>query len=301
MANNRGLHAAKRAKNDEFYTRLTDIEHELGNYHDHFKGKHIFLNADDPVKSEFWQHFAMSFDQYGLKQLTSTHYEEDKSSYRLDIIKDINGDGRIDGRDVVSTPLKQNGDFRSDEAIEILEECDIVVTNPPFSLFREYIAQLMEYDKKFIIIGNKNAITYKEVFPLIKEGKVWLGLTSPKEFILPDGGITKKVVGLTRWFTNLPHNRRKEDIILYREFNEEDYPKYDNYDAIEVNRVANIPKDYYGVMGVPITFLDKYNPDQFEIVGYMASTTVGEFNKGYPFVDGVRKYARILIKRKDAK
>ena len=200
--------------------------------------------------------------------------------------------------------LKGNGDFRSPECVELLKEADIVVTNPPFSLFREYIAQLVEYDKKFIIIGNKNAITYKEFFPLLKENKVWLGYCSPTDFSTPEG-VTKSVNGLARWYTNLDIDKRHEDIILYKKYNPEEYPKYDNYDAIEVSKVAKIPEDYDGVIGVPITFMDKYNPEQFEIVdadfNVAGSVLIDGIEKQNPsrfYVGTERKYARILIRRK---
>jgi len=212
--------------------------------------------------------------------------------------------------------LKGDGDFRSEECIELLKQADIVVTNPPFSLFREYIAQLIEYEKKFLIIGNLNAITYKEVFPLIRDNKMWLGpsiYSGGREFEVPEhfvdikkftgeirnGRYYQEVMGV-RWYTNLPHKKRNEKLILIQKYegNEKEYPKYDNYDAIEVSKVKNIPKDYNGVMGVPISFLDKYNPEQFEILGQMANTKVDEFNFGYPFINKKRRYARILIRKK---
>lgn len=201
--------------------------------------------------------------------------------------------------------LKGDGDFRSKEAIAFLKEADIVVTNPPFSLFREYVAQLFEYDKKFLIIGNKNAITYKDVFIKIKENKCWLGYESPSKFTDKDGEITNQVQGLCRWFTNLTHKKRNEILETIAKYDPYLYPKYDNYDAIEVSKVKDIPLDYEGVMGVPITFLDKYNPDQFEIIGQMVTTKIDEFNFGYPYINGKKIYARILIQnkmlKKDAK
>ena len=301
---NANLHKAKNAKNDEFYTQLTDIEKELMHYKEHFKDKVVFCNCDDPKDSAFWKYFDGQFNRLGLKRLIATHYEPGKQSYLLDrtrigeesptIIKNLNGDG----------------DFRSEECIELLKQSDIVITNPPFSLFREYIAQLMKYEKKFIIIGNKNAITYKEFFPLLKENKVWIGYNSPCNFSLPDGTITKKMVGLTRWYSNLDIKKRHEQIDLYERYkgNEEHYPKYDNYEAIEVSKVIEIPKDYFGVMGVPITFLDKYCPEQFVILGMESSAGYDYEIVGIPLlvkgdarptINNKTKYARVFIKRKE--
>lgn len=263
MAKNNNLHAAKKAANDEFYTRIEDIENELRHYKDHFKNKIIFCNCDDPEESNFWKYFELNFEFLGLKKLISTHYNATEPSYKLELIGDIDGDGKVTKGDIIKTPLKQNGDFRSPECVEILKEVDIVVTNPPFSIIRDYIAQLDEYNKKFIFIGPQNIITYKEVFPLIKDNKLWLGYTHPKEFVKPDGNFQK--FGNISWFTNLEIKKRKEDLLLYKKYNAKDYPKYDNYDAINVDKVKDIPMDYYGVMGVPITFLDSYNPNQFEI------------------------------------
>lgn len=267
---NSNLHSAKKVKNDEFYTQLTDIEKELKHYKDHFRDKVVFCNCDDPEESNFWRYFSQSFEHLGLKKLVSTHYERDKPSYKLEITCDKNEDGRINSLDKVITPLQQNGDFRSPECIEIMKEADIIVTNPPFSLFREYLSLLISMNKKFLIIGNNNAVTYKDVFYLIKDNKVWMGI-SPRgmDFVQADG--TLKNVN-ANWYTNLPHSKRYEDIVLFREYkgNEDSYSEYDNYDAINVDKVADIPKDYAGVMGVPITFLDKYNPNQFDILGITA-------------------------------
>jgi len=313
MAANKNLHQAKKAKNDEFYTQLADIERELKHYKDHLKGKIIFCNCDDPEESNFWNYFALNFEHLGLKKLIATHFETDKPSYKLELIADINDDGKINKMDTIKTPLKQNGDFRSPECIEILKEADVVVTNPPFSLFREYVDQLIEYDKKFIIIGNQNAITYKEIFKLIKENKIWLGNSSNivMEFGLSDdyerwNRIDEKTgkkygkVPAISWFTNLDYPKRHEDLILYKKYykNEEVYPKYDNYDAIEVNKVKNIPMDYDGVMGVPITFLSKYNPEQFEILGNEYDL---EISKGRGYINGKRMYSRIFIKNRRMK
>jgi len=294
MASNKNLHKANKEKNDEFYTELTAVEHELMNYTEHFKDKVIFCNCDDPEWSNFWQYFKLNFTHLGLKKLISTHFEKDIPSYKLEIFKDENNDSKINSFDIIKTQLKQNGDFRSPECIEILKEADIIITNPPFSLFREYIAQLMEFDKKFIIIGNYNAITYKEIFKYIKENKLWLGYgfkggnayfkTEPyKEFA---NGVYNEETGLVKfrnvtWFTNLEIKKRHEDIILYKKYNEVNYPKYDNYDAINVDKTKDIPLDYDGIMGVPITFLDKYNPEQFEIIALGNSRDNFTPNKDY--------------------
>ena len=263
MAKNNNLHAAKAAKNDEFYTRYIDIENEIqkssNGYRPFFKDKVVYCNCDDPEESNFWKYFKNVFNILKLKKLISTHYDQEgKSSYKLE----------YDGKKVVKTELEGNGDFRSKECIELLKESDIVVTNPPFSLFREYVSLLMEHDKKFAIIGNMNAITYKEVFPLIKENKIWLGCSQPKTFIQPDG--TEKKFGNILWYTNLDIPKRHEPIESAWEYEKGKklglYPKYDNYDAINIDKVCQIPLDYDGVMGVPITFLDQYCPEQFEIV-----------------------------------
>jgi Adenine-specific methyltransferase EcoRI len=264
-ASNSSLHAAKAAKNDEFYTQISDIEKELRHYKDHLKGKVIFCNCDDPEWSNFWLHFTLKFEDYGLAKVVATHYAQGEPSYKLEFT----------GKDqpVVRTPLQGDGDFRSDECVEILKSADVVITNPPFSLFREYIAQLVEHDKKFLIIGSQNAVSYKETFQLIQTNQLWLGITKPKAFVQPDGSV--KVFGNIGWFTNLAHNRRNEELLLFSTYagNEQSYPRYANHQAIEVAQVTEIPADYEGAMGVPITFLDKYNPDQFEILG--SSRTLG--------------------------
>ena len=302
---NTNLHAAKVAKNDEFYTRFEDINFEINlvehGYRPFFKDKIVYCNCDDPEESNFWKFFKARFNGLKLKKLISTHYDQEgKSSYKLE----------YDGERVVKSELDGNGDFRSPECVELLKESDIVVTNPPFSLFREFVALLMKYEKKFVIIGNKNAITYKEIFPLIKDNKVWLGYTSPNEFIIPGGEITKQVTGLCRWFTNLEIPKRHEPMLLGGSYERGSkkgmFPKYDNYDAINVDRVCDIPEDYDGVMGVPITFLDKYCPEQFELVGTTESEGKG-FSNGLwisnsgvaqPVVKNERKYKRLFIKRK---
>lgn len=300
--NNKTLHAAKKGKNDEFYTRIEDIERELGSYTEHFKDKVVFCNCDDPEWSNFWKYFELNFDFLGLKKLVSTHYEKDKPSYKLEIIrgKDLNGDGKHNDKDIVKTPLMQNGDFRSPEAIEILKEADIVVTNPPFSLFREYIAQLIEYGKKFVVVGHQNAVKYKEIFPLIKNNQLWLGkgfkggaahfINKHYEDYAKAGDHKEgmiRVSGVT-WFTNLDIEKRHQKINFFEKYDVDKYPSYDNYDAINVDKVSEIPHDYTGVMGVPITFLTVYNPDEFEIIDSLPC----------PIINKQAIYTRIIIKRK---
>lgn len=302
MAGNIALNKASKEKNDEFYTQLADIEEELKHYKKHFLGKTVLCNCDDPYESNFFKYFAMNFNHLGLKKLIATCYDSspivgeqlslfpDKRPYMIQITEviDENGDGAIDLTDVEyllknkknTTRKLKNGDFRSDECVKVLQEADIVVTNPPFSLFREYIAQLLEHEKKFIIIGSQNAITYKEIFPLLKDNVIWLGIGfkgGNAYFAVPQSGSYAKGVydektGLVKfrnccWLTNLDHQKRHEELDLYKRYTTEEYPRYDNYDAINVDKTADIPEDYYGIMGVPLTFLDKYNPDQFEILG----------------------------------
>ncbi len=309
------LQNAKNKKNDEFYTRYEDIEAEVMKYRKQFKNKIVYLPCDDPVdkKSEFWSFFVNNFDAFGLQKLIATHYDENGKAYKIWIDSDTTGDGYIDDSDAMQEDLEGNGDFRSEECTAILNESDIVVTNPPFSLFREFVTWIVTANKQFLIIGNQNAITYKEFFPLLKENKAWLGYSSNKTLtfrvgegytydeklsdMFNDGFHYGKVPAIS-WFTNLKTTKRAEPLILTSSYNAIEYPKYDNYDAINVDRVTNIPKDYYGIMGVPITFLDKYCPEQFEIIGEMVSTQIDDFNYGYPYVNGKRKYARILIRRK---
>ncbi len=293
------LSKARKLKNDEFYTRREDIEAELLHYKKFFEGKVVYCNCDDPASSEFWQFFVRVFHDWKIKKVMATHYEQDKKNYayKLEITEDTNGDGRIDLLDEPTiTQIPCNGDFRSAVCIEMLKEADIVVTNPPFSLIREYIAQLMEYDKKFLVIAPMNMVAYKEVFPLIKKNKIWAGFSFNKtmEFIMPDSYELKGkayiddngkkhgfVPGIC-WWTNLEITKRYDTLNLQGNYyNEKLYPKYDNYDAIEVSKVANIPCDYNGVMGVPISFLDKYNPNQFEILG-VTQSWCGIASKIYP-------------------
>ena len=289
---NANLHKAKDAKNDEFYTLFTDVSKEMMHYEEHFKDKIVLCNCDDPTWSAFWKYFHLNFSALGLKKLISTHYDKKEPTYRMEYTG--GDDNNIDAG--VITPLEGNGDFRNQECLDLLDEADIVVTNPPFSLFREYVAVLMEHKKKFLIIGSKNAITYKDFFPLLQKGDVWIGYNSPSEFDTPNGR-TKKLNGITRWFTNLGVAKHHEALILRKKYRPEEYPRYDNYDAINVDRVSNIPVDYDGVMGVPITFMDKYNPDQFEIVSFKK----GDDGKNLVFTresERVMPYVRILIRKK---
>ena len=317
MAKNNNLHTAKATKNDEFYTQLEDIENELKYYKDYFKGKVVYCNCDgflNEEKSNFFVYFSLNYEFLGLKGLICTKYNPNGKGRKYEYYGDLNGNNYPDEEEIFTSDLEGDGDFRSEECIEILKKCDIVCTNPPFSLFRQYVAQLFEYNKDFLIIGNVNAISYKEVFPLIKENKMWLGVSSFNKgmyFGVPDDYTYadtykfdrerngKKVMRVSSicWFTNLDHKKRHEELVLYKKYNEEEYPKYDNYDAIEVSKVTDIPMDYEGIMGVPITFLDKYCPEQFEIVGQMMTTKVTEFNFGYPYIDGKKTFARLLIKR----
>lgn len=300
MANNKNLHEAHRAKKDEFYTQLSDIEKELNHYTRHFKGKTVLCNCDDPRVSNFFRYFALNFQILGLKRLIATCYMNDNpdlfsqgESVNHSIYSDFDGSfecneltdfSNIKSKKLHGDGTYSAGDFRSQECIALLKQADIVVTNPPFSLFREYVAQLIKYDKKFLIIGNVNAVTYKEIFPLIKDNRLWLGCSihsGDREFGIPEsypltaagfrvdekGNKFIRVKGV-RWFTNLDYSERHEELILYKNYNPKEYPRYDNYDAINVDKVADIPCDYDGVMGVPITFLDKYNPEQFEIVEF---------------------------------
>ena len=368
---NASMNAALKAKNDEFYTLLTDIEKEMRYYRKHFKGKTVLCNCDDPFESNFFKYFVLNFNRLGLKKLIATCYHtspivgqqlqyrydkdgpmsflfgdeldekySEKHPYKAVVTKvyDTSGDGGIDMLDVAElfksgenelTELEGDGDFRSQECLHLLDESDIVLTNPPFSLFREYVAVMMEHKKHFIIIGNSNAITYKEVFPLIMQNRLWLGVTRSgtgsmwfrimddfpeKSGQKIENGIRYQTIGNSAWFTNLDVKKRHEELILVKRYSPENYPSYTNYDAIEVSKVADIPCDYSGMMGVPITFLGKYNPDQFEILG-LSSTMAkpidecvepdAEYIKGGPrfyVKEGHKKYKRcydrIVIRNK---
>lgn len=338
---------------------MTDIEHELVHYRDHFKGKVVLCNCDDPFESNFFKYFALNFNRLGLKRLIATCYngspiaggeyqpslfdddvDEDTGRHRraykavVNVFRDTTGGGGLDMDDIRNlldsgenelTELHGDGiygagDFRSKECLELLDEADIVVTNPPFSLFREYVATLMEHDKRFVVIGNQNAIGYKEIFPLLRNNELWLGYGKVKEFIVPstdhpdrdnvavgaDGKAIAKF-GNICWYTNFDIKKRHEDLLLYRRYkgHESDYPKYDNYDAIEVSKVADIPEDYYGVMGVPITFMDSYNPEQFELIGASDNGAVPDEYKlphfkrhNEPYIDGRKVYKRLFIRRR---
>ena len=391
MAGNSNLASAMEAKQDEFYTQLRTIEDELRHYRKHFKGKTVLCNCDDPFESNFFKYFALNFNKLGLKKLIATCYagssitgtqlslfgsdtdEQRKTPYKAIVttVHDANGNGGVDMLDVAELfrngenkleRFEGDGDFRSPECLELLDEADVVVTNPPFSLFREYIATLVAHNKKFVVIGNQNAITYKEIFPLIKDNELWLGYHSghtlfevpdtygipdfydtndrqklrSNGYVIDDNGKLWRNLGNICWFTNLDIRKRHDQMILIRKYKPEEYPRYDNYDAIEVSMAANIPMDYAGVMGVPITFLDKFNPDQFEIIDVTQSwgtsstkkyprqtqvskngkrSQVTKLNDGaaikvaeppqgktYYIVDGenyIKVYARVLIKNKN--
>lgn len=315
------LTKAKISKKDEFYTQLTDIESELRHYKNHFRGKVVFCNCDDPRRSNFFKYFSDNFEALGLKKLITMSYkhadndhfnnQNPEAAVFLEYEGDRNGNSVPDPHEIGIVPLNGDGDFRSEESIELLQQADIVVTNPPFSLFRKYVEQLIKYDKKFLIIGNVNAITYKEIFALIKENKAWLGINLGRGisgFIVPQHyelyGTETKIDSLGNrivspnnclWLTNLDTSKRHEDIILSKMYygNESAYPKYDNFDGINVNKTKDIPKDYNGYMGVPITFLHKFNPDQFEIVKFRK----GDDDKDLS-INGKCPYFRILIKNK---
>lgn len=346
---NSNFHKANKAKKDEFYTQLIDIEKELKHYKEQFRGKAVYCNCDDPFESNFFKYFAINFNALGLKKLIATSYKpspiantqlglfgDDKTlsmskgrpkttanKFIINEVSDINGDGAFDLHDIAEqlkanknnewSPMEGEGDFRSEESIELLKQADIVVTNPPFSLFREYVAQLIEYDKKFLILGDQNAITYKETFKLIREDKLWLGYDNggtkwfqvPSDYDIPtesrkkiENGVQYFSMGRIVWFTNLDTIKRHQEMILYKKYSTEEYPNYDTYNAINVNKVSDIPMDYSGIMGVPITFLDKYSPNQFEIIGidrYVEDNP----NYGRRFtIDDKETYARVLIKNK---
>ena len=319
MSKNNNLHSAKKAKNDEFYTRIEDVEKELKHYKDFFKGKKVLCSCNDGKLNGSWsafaQYFSMNFEHLGLEKLTCVSYNEDGHGMKYVYCGDKNSNHISDDFEWEVTELKGHGDFSDEEGCQMMQECDVVVTNPPFSLFRDFVAQLVKYDKKFLVIGNMNAITYKEIFPLIKDNKIWSGnksFSGGMDFSVGDkfdvnickhpkydknGKLNINVMGCI-WFTNIPHSKRNQPLDLYKKYNPKDYPKYDNYDAINVDKVTDIPMDYDGVMGVPISFLDKYCPTQFEIVGldrYVEGNTMP--NKRM-HINGKEIYARILIRKK---
>ena len=291
MSTNANLHKAKDSKNDEFYTQLTDVSKELMHYKKHFKDKTVLCNCDDPTLSAFWKYFHLNFSALGLKKLISTHYDKTQPTYKMEYTGGNDNDIEVG----VKTSLEGNGDFRNQECLDILDEADIVVTNPPFSLFREYVAVLMEHEKKFLIIGSLNAVKYSECFPFIMNNQMWLGNNNVHNFMQPDG--TVKKFGNINWYTNLDFAKRHEKIILWKEYNDKEYPKYETYDAIEVSKVTNIPVNYNGIMGVPISFMSKYNPEQFEIVGEFNHGSDNIFDLAKPITNGKELYPRIAIRR----
>ena len=332
MSKNTSLNRASVAKEDEFYTQLSDIENELKHYQKHFRDKTVLCNCDDPRISNFFHYFSYNFEKLKLRKLITTCYKSKQMSLfsqndsEQAIYLEYNGDKNKnkvpDLNEIGIHHLNKDGDFRSDESIEILKQADIVVTNPPFSLFREYIAQLIKYNKRFLIIGSQNAITYKEIFPLIRDNKIWHGYNvGDMKFKVPSyykprntrywqdkDGQKWRSFGTMCWFTNIDYTERHKDLILYKKYNKTEYPKYDNYDAINVNKIKDIPMDYDGMMGVPITFFDKYNPEQFEILGcdynvrqgllpeLINANWGGKIDRGY--INGKRLYSRIFIKHK---
>ena len=330
MSRNTGLHSAKRARNDEFYTRMDDIERELPHYRDHFRNKTIYCNCDDPKVSNFYHYFSMQFHNLGLRKLIASCYRNRSADlfgmHDRDRAIWLEYNGETRGNRPVEPEINHfrgDGDFRNEENIELLKQADIVVTNPPFSLFREYVAQLMKYDRKFIILGNMNAVTYKEIFPLIRDNRMWYGPSisgGGLYFRVPDnldvtskslrtGADGRKYVEIdgVRWFTNLHHYKRNERLPMRKKYNPQDYPKYDNYDAIEVGSRNDIPVDYPGVMGVPIRFLDKYNPEQFDLIwvsdrggdGMLEDMKKAHHTHDTPLLDNRRVYKRIFIRARN--
>jgi hypothetical protein len=320
---NRNLNAAKASKQDEFYTQLSDIEKELRHYTAHFNGKTVLCNCDDPRVSNFFHYFSHNFARLKLKRLVTTCYknqqpdlfsrnESEKAIY-LEYLGDRDGNRVPDPGEIGLHELKCDGDFRSSECVELLKQADIVVTNPPFSLFREYVQQLIEHDKKFLIIGNFHAVTYKEIFKLLKENRIWLGYSHPVAFVVPDHyemrdvrswrdekGTNWRSLGNACWFTNLDIAKRHEDLVLFKNYTPQQYPTYDNYDAIEVKRYQDIPADFDGVMGVPVTFLEKYNPEQFEILGSNRGVDQDP-NRVYgrgSYLNGKETFKRLFIRRR---
>ena len=293
------LEKAKQTQNDEFYTRYEDIEAEVMKYRKQFRDKVVYLPCDDPAekKSEFWSFFVNNFDAFGLKKLIATHYDENGKAYKIWIDGDTAGDGYIDDGDALQEDLIGNGDFRSPECVNILNECDIVCTNPPFSLFRDFVSWIHNAGKQFLIIGRETAFSYQEIFRLFKTKEMWTGFNKVNKFYQPDGSI--KEFGNILWFTNFDIAKKTEDLVMTKTFNTQDYIPFDTYpEAINVNRVDSIPKDYDGIMGVPISFMAKINHNQFEIIGLMATTAVTDINFGYPYVNGKKKFARVLIRCK---
>ncbi|MGR3913453.1 MAG: adenine-specific methyltransferase EcoRI family protein [Gammaproteobacteria bacterium] len=323
---NRSLDRARAAKNDEFYTQLSDIEREVGHYSPHFRGKTVLCNCDDPWVSKFFDYFARNFEFLKLRKLVTTCYQnqrpdvfsshDSENGARLEYHGDLNNNRVPDPDEIGVQILRGDGDFRSEECVELLRNADVVVTNPPFSLFRDYVAQLVAHDKKFLIVGHQNACTYKEIFKLIKENKIWLGYgfkggaahfinVSYEDYAVASDHKEGMIrVSGVHWFTNLDTQKRHEDLVLYKTYNPGEYPQYDNYDAINVDKVKEIPADYAGAMGVPVTFLNKYNPDQFEIIG-MAEDNGRGYSGGVwmggslkCLINGEAKFKRVFIKHK---
>lgn len=320
---NKSLTLARAAKKDEFYTQLSDIERELKHYKEHFLGKTVYLNCDDPRVSNFFHYFSYNFEALALRKLIATCYKsqnmdlfsqnDSEQAIWLEYLGDQDRNNVPDVAEIGIKRLKGDGDFRNEECIELLKEADVVVTNPPFSLFREYVSQLVKYDKKFLIIGHQNAITYKEIFPLIRDNKLWLGygfkrnmahFASSYEDTATDLDHKKGMIRVSgvQWYTNLDLLKRHEKFVAYKNYSDSEYPKFDNFDAIEVGKTSDIPMDYPGIMAVPITFLNKYNPDQFEIVGctYDHGRPTGWPDRVnmQPIIGGKSKYKRLLIRWK---
>lgn len=298
--NNSNLNTAKKAKNDEFYTRYDDIEAEVMKYRKYFRDKVVYLPCDDPVekKSEFWSFFVNNFDAFGIKKLIATHYDENGKTYKIWIDTDNSGDGYIDDTDALQEELIGNGDFRSPECVEILRECDIVCTNPPFSLMKEFLPLILRYNKQFLVIGPLNAITYRKIFPYVLEKRIWAGYNNVRHFKDPEGN--DRTMGNTFWYTNLPNRSLTDEIVLTKKYDSSKYDVFDERpDIININRVADIPTNYDGLMGVPISFFQgKYNPNQFEIVGKIDNGSDSDFDFCKPFVNGVEKFKRLVIRRK---
>lgn len=298
---NAHLDRARKARYNEFYTQLTDIEQEMRHYRKWFEGKTVLCNCDDPRVSMFVHHFSERFDGLGLKRLIATCYKSQDADYFSFARRSASGKAiyldYTGPRKSKIVPLDGDGDFRSPECVELLKQADIVVTNPPFSLFREYVAHLIEHKKRFLIIGPLDAITYKEIFPLIQDGKLWLGTTHPRTFVLPCG--ETQTFGNMLWYTNLPHKKRNEEMLLSCSYNKRDYPRYDNFDAIAVGKTKDIPKDYAGPMGVPVTFLDKYNPAQFEVLGNLGSYAPDGYSLSSAiFLNSKKVYKRLLVRNR---
>ena len=313
MAGNDNLHMSKSGRQDEFYTKLSTIEDELKHYRPYFKDKIVFCNCDDPTWSNFWKFFQLNFYFLGLKKLISTHYEPDGKSYKLEIVGNSQGD-QLGIPEYIQTPLEGDGDFRSEECLALLDECDIVVTNPPFSLSKEYIPTMMNSGKKFIVLGNMNHVTFKEIFHYFYEHKLWIGYNSghfwfrvpddyeekPTDFKIDENGVKWRRMGNICWYTNIDIEVRHQPLILYKPYDPAFHRTYDNFDAIHIDKVEDIPFDYYGIMGVPVTYLASHCEEQFEILGKLDGGSANNpLDLAKPMLDGKAKYKRIAIRRKD--